>query len=107
MGLYLNDFVQKSEWGISFSDPFPFIRANGTMLVIVSIQNWLFRSMNMTHAIVQAFISHATIEALYEPVLHWLSWRDVVPVNLPVLVPLKDRILRQFRAVVADHHAGI
>jgi hypothetical protein len=41
---------------------------------------------------VQAFVANPPVEALYEPVLHWLTRGDVVPVNLAVLLPLQDRI---------------
>ena len=36
---------------------------------------------------IEAFVAHPAIEAFHEPILHWLARRDVVPVNLPVLLP--------------------
>lgn len=41
---------------------------------------------------IEAFVAHPPVEALYEPVLHWLTGGDVVPVNLAVLLPFQDRI---------------
>lgn len=56
---------------------------------------------------VQAFISHATVEAFHEAILQRCSLRDVMPVNLAVLLPLPDRVAGQFGPMVTDHHAGI
>ena len=56
---------------------------------------------------VQAFVTHPAVEAFDEPVLHWLAGRDVMPVNLAVLLPFQDRIGSQFGPIVADHHAGV
>ena len=57
--------------------------------------------------LVQAFIPQTTVEALDEAVLHRFAGRDVVPFDLPVLLPCQDRIRGQLRAIVTDHHAGI
>lgn len=41
---------------------------------------------------VEAFVAHPPVESLNEPVLHWLTGGDVMPVNLAVLLPFQDRI---------------
>ena len=56
--------------------------------------------------LVQAFVPQATIEALHEAVLHRLSRCDVVPFNLPILLPFEHGVRRQLGAVVTDDHAG-
>jgi hypothetical protein len=50
----------------------------------------------------KAFVPQPADEALYEAVLHRLSWRDVVPLDLSLLLPSQDRIGSQFSAVVRD-----
>ena len=42
------------------------------------------------HVLVETFVPEATIQALDEPVLHRLAWRDVVPLDLAILLPLQD-----------------
>jgi len=56
---------------------------------------------------VEALLAHPPVEALHQAVLHWLAWRDVVPIDLAVFLPSQHRIRGQLRAVVADHHAWI
>lgn len=46
-------------------------------------------------------------EAFNERVLHGLSWCDVVPINLAILLPFEDGVAGQFGAVVADDQIGI
>ena len=58
-------------------------------------------------ALGEAFVPEATVEALYEAVMHRFAGSDVVDFGLSVLLPREDRIRRQFCAVVTDHHAGI
>ena len=50
--------------------------------------------------LVQALIPKTDIEALHEAVLHRFAERAVVPFDLPVLLPLQDRVAGQFSAVV-------
>ena len=57
--------------------------------------------------LVEAFVPQSTVEALDKAVLHGPARRDVVPFDLPVLLPSQDRIRSQLRPVVTDHHAGI
>lgn len=38
--------------------------------------------------LVQTLIPHPAIDALDEPVLHWLARCDVVPINFAVFLPL-------------------
>jgi hypothetical protein len=57
--------------------------------------------------LVEALVAQAAIEALDEAVLHGLSRRDVVPLDLSVFLPTQDGIRRQFGPIIADHHAGI
>ena len=64
-------------------------------------------AQSVEEVLVQAFVPHPAIEGLHKAILHWFARRDVMPVNLPVLLPLQDRIRSQFGSVVADHHAGI
>ena len=37
--------------------------------------------------LIEAFVAHASIEALDEAVLHWLAGGNVVPVDLTVFLP--------------------
>ena len=55
--------------------------------------------------LVEAFVAQPAVEQLDEAVLGRLSRRDVVPLDALVLLPAKDCPLRQFGAVVTDHHA--
>ena len=64
-------------------------------------------AQSVEEVLVQAFVPHPAIKGLHKAILHWFARRDVMPVNLPVLLPLQDRIRSQFGSVVADHHAGI
>ena len=57
--------------------------------------------------LVQAFVAEPAVEALHEAVLHGLARRDVVPLDMALLLPLQDGVRGQLGAVVADHHAGI
>jgi hypothetical protein len=45
---------------------------------------------------IDAFVAHPGTEAFHEPILHWLTRCDVVPVNLPVLLPFQGRFAGQF-----------
>ena len=47
------------------------------------------------------------LEAFHKPVLHWFAWRDVVPIDLSVFLPLQDSVAGQFGSIVADDHARI
>ena len=51
---------------------------------------------------VQELVPHPAIEAFDEGVLHRLSWRDIVPLDLVVGAPLQDRVRGQFRPIVTD-----
>jgi hypothetical protein len=51
--------------------------------------------------LVEAFVPQATVEALDEAVLHRFAGSDVVPFDLPVLLPRQDRIRGQLRAIVS------
>lgn len=57
--------------------------------------------------LVETLVSQAAVEALDEAVLHGLSRRDVVPLDLPVFLPFQDGIRRKFGPIIADHHARI
>ncbi len=57
--------------------------------------------------LVQQLVPHSSVEAFDEAVLHGLARRDIVPLDLPVLLPFQDGIRGQFGPVVADHHAGV
>ena len=48
---------------------------------------------------VETFLAHPTVEAFHQAVLHGLAWRDVVPTDLAVLLPLEHRVRCQFGAV--------
>jgi len=54
--------------------------------------------------LVETFVPEATIQALDEPVLHRLARRNVVPLDLAILLPLQDCPRCQLGAVVADDH---
>ena len=55
----------------------------------------------------KAFIAQPADEALHEAVLHRLARRDVVPLDLSLLLPGQDGVRGQLGAVVGDDHAGI
>ena len=57
--------------------------------------------------LVQAFVAHPAVKAFHEPVLHWLSRRDVMPVNLAVFLPFQDGIAGEFGPIIADDHTWI
>jgi hypothetical protein len=48
---------------------------------------------------VQTFIAQSAIEALDEPVLHWLAWLNVMPFDCAFFLPLKNGVAGQFCAV--------
>lgn len=56
---------------------------------------------------VEKFVPHPAVETLDEPILHRLSRRDVVPLDLGLGAPLQDRIRGQFGPVVGDDHPGL
>ena len=58
-------------------------------------------------AFVQEFVPHPTVEALNVSVLHWLSWRDVMPFDAMILRPDEDGVRGELRAVVGDDHARL
>ena len=57
--------------------------------------------------LVQRFIAHLAIEALDITILHGLSWRDVMPVDLVILAPGEDGIGGEFSSIVTDNHARL
>ena len=57
--------------------------------------------------LVEAFLTHPTVEALDQAVLHGFPGCDVVPLDFAVFLPFEHRVGRQFGAVVRHHHAGI
>ena len=54
--------------------------------------------------LVEALLAHPSIEALHQAVLHRLSWCEVMPADLAVLLPFQHRIAGQFGAIVTEHH---
>ena len=59
------------------------------------------------HGLVEQLVAHPPVETLDETVLHRLAWRDVVPFDPVLGTPPQDGVGSQFRAVVADDHAGL
>ena len=57
--------------------------------------------------LVEALVAQAAVEALDEAIRHGLSWRDVMPLDLSVLLPFQNGIRGQLRPIIADEHAGI
>ena len=57
--------------------------------------------------LVEALVPQAAIEAFHEAILHWFARRDVVPFDLPILLPFQHCIRGELGAVVRDHHARI
>ena len=55
---------------------------------------------------IQAFIPEASIKTLHKAILHRFPRRNVMPLNLAVLLPLKDRIGGEFSPIVTDQHIG-
>jgi hypothetical protein len=49
--------------------------------------------------LVQAFVPEPAVEALHEAVLHGLARRDVVPLDMALLLPLQDGVRGQLGAV--------
>ena len=47
------------------------------------------------------------LKGLHEAVLHGLAGRDVVPFDLPILLPCQDGIRGQLGAIVRHDHAGV
>ncbi|MNS89613.1 hypothetical protein D3C72_1236310 [compost metagenome] len=58
-------------------------------------------------AFVEQFVTHSPVEALDIAVLHGLSRRDVMPLDLVILRPGKDGIRGEFGAVIGDNHSGL
>lgn len=58
-------------------------------------------------AFVEQFVAHPTVEGFNIAVLHRLSWRDIVPLNLVILRPGQDGIRGEFRAVIGDNHSWL
>jgi len=42
--------------------------------------------------LIEASVSQAAIEALNKAILHWLARRDVVPLNLSILLPFENGV---------------
>ena len=42
--------------------------------------------------LIEAFVAHASIEALDEAILHWLAGGNVVPIDLTVFLPFQDGV---------------
>ena len=49
--------------------------------------------------LIQQFVAHAAVEAFNEAILHRLARRDVVPVDLAVLLPFQDGVESQLRPI--------
>ena len=57
--------------------------------------------------LIEAFIAQPSAEAFHDSVLHRLARRDVVPVDLSLLLPCGNGVHGRLGAVVGDDHAGI
>jgi hypothetical protein len=57
--------------------------------------------------LVETFVTQPAVEALDEAVLSWLARRDVMPLDIALMLPSQDGARSQFCPVVADHHAGV
>lgn len=57
------------------------------------------KAQRREQVLVEALLAHPSIEAFHQAVLHGLSWCDVVPADLAVLLPFQHRIAGQFGAV--------
>ena len=53
--------------------------------------------------LVEAFVPQPTVEALDRPILHRLARRDVVPLDLALLLPSERRVRPEFGAIVRDN----
>lgn len=67
-------------------------------VVVVVVPPGLDQLAGMARVREQALVAQSLVEALDEAVLHWLSWRDVMPFHFAVLLPFQDRIAGQLRA---------
>ncbi len=56
--------------------------------------------------LIEAFIAQTPNKALCKAILHRLAWRDVMPLDSMLLLPLQDSIRGELGAVVADDEAG-
>lgn len=56
-------------------------------------------------AFIQQLVTHAAVEAPDIAVLHWPSWRDVVPLDLVSLRPGEDGVRGELCAVVRENHS--
>src|SRR3954469_313094 len=57
--------------------------------------------------LIEALIAQSANEAFDEAVLHRFARRDVVPLDLAILLPAQNGVRGQLGAVVGDDHAGI
>ena len=63
------------------------------IIVVAPCRNQLSgMAQSFEEVLVQAFVTHAAIEAFHKTVLHWFSWCDVMPLNFPVFLPFQDHI---------------
>lgn len=51
---------------------------------------------DLEEMLIETFIPLPTIEAFDNAVLHGPAWRDIVPINIPVLLPYWHRVRGQF-----------
>ena len=57
--------------------------------------------------LVEELVAHPAVEALDEAVLHRLAGRDVVPIDLVIDCPAKDRVRGELGAIVTDDHSWL
>lgn len=56
------------------------------------------------HGFVEQLVPYPPVKAFDKPILHRLSGRNVVPIDLVIETPAQHRIAGQFCAIIADDH---
>src|SRR5690606_4027738 len=80
-------------------------------LAVVIADPFANRAAGMAEAeeqrLIEQLIPHPAVEALDECILHRLSRRNIVPVDLVLRRPGEDGVRRELRPVVGNNHAGL
>lgn len=56
---------------------------------------------------VQAFVAHPPVEAFDQAILHRLTWRDAMPLDVAIFLSFEHVVRRQFGSIVPDNHTGV
>ncbi len=78
------------------------MRSDGVVVVFPGRQSGSRVGERGEQRLVQEFVAQTSIEALYEGVLRWLAWGDVVPFDAGLLRPAQDRHTGKLGPVVGN-----